>query len=498
MKPAIARVFSGASYGLLQFVLLFVQNVLIVPVLISHWGNDKFGLWITCYAFIVLMRTLDIGHQNFVGNEFTKYLNLDLSIARDILGSGVRIALFTGGIEVLVFLVLVWFGLEDQIIGTEIDDGIRLGILTLMIVWWLVGGVGGILARVLPAIGQFDRSIIWAIANRIIEIALLLVVAFNDFKLSQLLFLMSIFTFVFSILLLFDIKKIASNLYPWWTYGSWKMGFKNLAVSTSLTVNNFIEQFNSNGLIILISNLLSPSHVPVFTTIRTASNMLTQVNQIIISPILPDVIKYHSIGEKGKVMQFLEINCYITSILIIIPLFVISPFLAKLYEIWLVGKIEYDFLLGSTMFSGVLFILFGKGFILYLAGINHVKALLYVNLVRIATLFPSAYIGLSHEISYLGISICFSELFASIIVPAFFVKSELGVFFKNKSMFLGLIAVFIYNIYSLRYGLCEKFELWWFLITFGACIFFIYLQGLFLGQFNKRIIQNALTYGFKK
>src|SRR5688572_18171403 len=102
------RAIKGTLFGLIQFGLTFVQSVLLVPLLLTQWGQEKYGMYLAIFAFLQLLKTIDFGHQTYVGNEFNKIYFQNRSDSVVILGSSMMMALILGGVELLIFLGL-WF-----------------------------------------------------------------------------------------------------------------------------------------------------------------------------------------------------------------------------------------------------------------------------------------------------------------------------------------------------------------------------------------------------
>src|SRR5437867_7541300 len=45
------------------------QTLALVPILLKYWGNANYGLWLALLAGFNLLQSLDLGHQNYVGNQ---------------------------------------------------------------------------------------------------------------------------------------------------------------------------------------------------------------------------------------------------------------------------------------------------------------------------------------------------------------------------------------------------------------------------------------------
>lgn len=448
------RSLSGLIYGGVQFFLNLLQGIILVPFILTYWTSEQYGTWLAIYAFISLLRTLDTGHQNYVGNEFVKFYHTDLKKSQEILGSSLRFALCIGGFEFFIFLTFLLAGHEAKVVGMPTTPMLNIGIMSMLLMWWAVGCVGGIIVKIILPIGLYDRTIFWGIINRLLEVVILLSAIYFQWEIGIVFIVLAITMFIYSIIVIYDIKVKVPSVYPWWQYGSFKQGFQGFKISLLLTFNNFIEQFSSNGIIILIGNLSTISLIPMFTTMRTVSNVFLQANQIILGPITPDIIKFHVLNEKNKIKDIIHINWFVLNFVLLIPILIVSPYLNKLYLLWTKNTIPFEPIFCYSLIISIVIISFGKIMMSYLSGINNFQSLLMTNIVRIIILFPSSYFVLNHynTITYIGLCVCFSEIFASIILPFYFVRKQLGSSGNGLTLLFPCITIVFLSIYMFYVG----------------------------------------------
>ena len=131
------------------FSVGFFQNIVIVPFLLTHWGKEKYGIWIALFTLFTLIQTFDIGHQNYVGNEFNKFFHLDKNKAREILASGVWMCVSLGLIELAILVIIVVFDKMSDFIGLNLVDinhyKVDISLFVLLFTWILSGNIGGLL-----------------------------------------------------------------------------------------------------------------------------------------------------------------------------------------------------------------------------------------------------------------------------------------------------------------------------------------------------------------
>ena len=108
MKTTIHyRAFQNTYVGLISFILSFAQTIIAVPILLAHWGNAPYAVWLALFAGFSLIQTLDTGHINFIGNQINVLYHVDKNDLRKTLGSAIYIALLLGIVELIFILILI-------------------------------------------------------------------------------------------------------------------------------------------------------------------------------------------------------------------------------------------------------------------------------------------------------------------------------------------------------------------------------------------------------
>ena len=228
MKSIEHKSFKGTVLGLISFLLNIVYSLMLIPVFLTYWGDQKYGYFLAIYAFIQIMRTLDTGHQIYVGNEFSKNYYQNPIKAYQILSSSIGFAFILGFIELLFFLILWYIGVLDDLIGVDLKANRFLlwGILGMLLMWWFVGSIGGILARIILAKGYYSESVMFAILIKFIETVILFTSVFYNYSITSTFIFIAIATFVYSIYVFYWTAKRMPEYFPWWKNYNMRLGFQ--------------------------------------------------------------------------------------------------------------------------------------------------------------------------------------------------------------------------------------------------------------------------------
>ncbi len=466
MSTIEKRTLRGTLLGFLSFFINVIQSILLVPFFLTYWGEVKYGQFIGIYAFIQLMRTLDAGHQTFIGNQFNLLYHRDRKKAHETLASSTVIAFFIGCVEFLIF-TLVWFlGLGNKIMGIDIriDSALFFGIGSMLVMWWLVGSVGGILVKAIVAKGLFAETTMFAIGIKIVEILFIALAIWTKLSLSGVFVLLAVVNFIFSVIVLYWIYQRMPEYFPWWKGWNFKTGISNLTKSIVLTINGFLEQLNSSGLIFIVSHYLSSAMIPVFSTVRTLTNTMNMITNIIILPLVPEMIRFHSEENKIKIVRVIQANWFFSGLLVNVGFLVLIPVARQLYSVWTNHKLELNNELFYFMLLSVVLFNYGRSLTSYLTGINDLKSTSIIVWVRTIIILGISLLFIKTlGIISIGIGIFLSEIVCSVVLPVFFIRRHIkDELIDEKSFLFYAIPIFtmaatIYVVdlfYDLRYLIC--------------------------------------------
>ncbi|MBK7629839.1 MAG: hypothetical protein IPJ23_03890 [Ignavibacteriales bacterium] len=103
------RAFRNSFVGFISFIFSFAQTIILVPILLKYWGNEKYGVWLALYAGFSLLQSLDSGHINFIGNKMNITYHVDKNELKNTLASSFYMAVIIGVVQILLVILLVLF-----------------------------------------------------------------------------------------------------------------------------------------------------------------------------------------------------------------------------------------------------------------------------------------------------------------------------------------------------------------------------------------------------
>lgn len=419
------RAASGVFAGGLSFVATFAQNILLVPLVLQFWSAETFGAWVAMTAGLTFLTLLDGGHTTYVGNLLNRQYVEDRAAFSSTLGSAIRFALLTGGVQVALGGVLCSGPWVYTVIGVDPAAGTQapLALFVLVAGWISTGSVASVLVRLYVPTGHFTRSTYWAIA---MSVARLLAVAGAAAVSDSLVVASAAFVAVTTLLtfaVVLDLRRLLPEFYPWWRSGSLAEGWGNFRKSIVLSATGALEGAANQGLTVLIGNRLGAAAIPVFTTQRTVANVCQQASTILLAPVLPDVVRYHVRAEHGKLRGLWAVAWLLGGTGVALGVVALLAIVEPLYGWWTHGKLGFDPALFAMLAFTVCLRGFGAPLTTLLSGINALGALSVLSAARAVLTVGGALAAVPWlGVVGAGLAVVAAEVACSVLLPIWLVR----------------------------------------------------------------------------
>ena len=177
MSTTASRLISGslAQWGLICVTV--VSQLALVPIYLSHWKVEVYGIWIAILAIINVLSTVDVGHQTFLQYEFLKFGRERKDALGRYLWSGIVISILISVGQIILIQGFLFFGALPYVLGdisAESKDLIRSAsiVLTLQSITWLVcTTIVGLISRAVAPFGHWPRTAWWGFVHAIMNAA---------------------------------------------------------------------------------------------------------------------------------------------------------------------------------------------------------------------------------------------------------------------------------------------------------------------------------------
>jgi O-antigen/teichoic acid export membrane protein len=407
---------SGSVQGL-HLVLTIGQNILLVPIWLKHWGLEEYGRYIACFSLYSLLLSLDNGFGLFFTNEYNIKFHSDKRGLKAFLSSGLIIVMASSLMQ-LCFIFCLY--IVQRIVHFELfENSVLIGVFALCCYRLLIGGGKGILVRTLYPLGYFHRSSMIGLGEAFLDLLVLFVSVQCSVGFLKAIIFTALAKSVYALFSFYMISRWTGiSLFKLRREGDLKTGLKYYKKSMPLMLNSFMDKGSNDGLNTIVGMTLGTSSLPIFTTVKTMASMVNRLINLLIEPLTPELGRFHSLDEKGKILDIFRLSWLATSVLVGIPVILFSLFSAEIYSYWLGGKLEFQPVLYVALMSATLMYSYGRPFIAYMTSINYMKGLSTISLLR-----GSGTMGLGVVFIYLwgmdglGWSGVLTEILVSVFLP---------------------------------------------------------------------------------
>ncbi|HEY9278155.1 MAG TPA: hypothetical protein VIO87_08135 [Methylotenera sp.] len=491
--------------GLSTFLSIVFQ-LISVPVCLMFWGKETYGNWLALFAAFMLLRSLDTGYVAYVGNKLNSLYHQDKQALRQHLSSAVIGIGLIGALQLLLASsTFVFHPMADMLgLGSGVADGFsdKFGLLLLVISWILTGSYFGIVHRLLIPAGMMFQAAWWSMLFQTSQFVAIMLASLLSLDMLQTSFLFAISQMVIYLSSVIYIKHKLPDYYPWWKNPDFRTGFRDLSQSMMLTISNLIQQGATNGIVLLIALLGGPISVPIFTTIRTLTNLWNTVSNVFTTPLLPDLVRFHVKNEGEKIISMIKAHWVLTGAIVNMGVLLIYPLLPFIYGYWTGHNIALNNGLLATLLSSVVVTNAGSAMAMHLNGINSLRVILVTSVVRgVLGLGCGALFYDKLGLVSFGLGVLIGELIVLLINLRVFVKVELtkiGAELSLAAFFPATIGIVSVMLFLLGDGFGWFLFIWSWPISFlGAIIAIVLgwkgldsdvksrLVGLFLNRFFK-------------
>ncbi len=492
------RFFKTTAVSWLSTITSIAMQLIGVPICLIYWGKSNYGAWLMIFAAFTMMRTIDNGFIAYIGNRTNILFNKNIAEMQQVLSSAIYGILILGALQIIILLTLYFTNSMSLIINTNdittiTTQQIVLALMIMSINWIVVCGYIGILHRFLISVGMIYQLMWWMLLLNASQIIFVIIAAY--FQVS---IVMAAVLFSFSQLLVYIpsavyIKMRLPNYFPWINNPRLDIALVELKGSTPMILNLIMQQIGSGGLVILVSAIMSITVVPIYSTLRTLTNLGVTVVNIVTAPLLPELMRFYSREDWKSLLIITQAYFILIMLIINIPIMLCYPFAFDVFTLWTKHKLSFDYSLFAFLSASVVVFSMNGLFNTFLTGINHRNYLIVSSVVRGLLVFGLSWIFMQfYGLSVVGLAILISEVLLLIINIQTFFKIELRKFGWVKqrilswSNLIGFTAPIVFLFVS---GITRKYITFGYLVTFLLLVVSIYYswQGLDL-SIKKRII----------
>lgn len=414
----------------LSTVLTLVFQFISVPVCLRYWGKESYGSWLALFSAFLLLRGLDGGFINYVGNKLNLLYHKDKAALRRHLASAVVGIVIIGSFQLLLACgSLLFLGVGNSLgINSGGANSVKteLGLVTLMLSWVLTGSYLGVVHRLLIPAGLMFQAAWWAMLFTVLQFVAIILASILRLDVLQTSFLFAAAQLLAYVSSGVYVARTLPEFYPWLSGVRVRTALVDLAHSSVVTASNVLQQIATNGAVVMISALAGPGSVPIFTTVRTVSNLWTAFTGVMTAPLLPEVVRLYVNEELDKLAAINQAFWVLAGTAVNLGALMSYPLVPVFYRYWTAHQVPLDNALFALLLASVVVTNSGALISLHLNGINKLHIVLGTSVVRAACALGGGAIGYRFiGLSAFGVGILAGEIIVVIWMGLYFVRREL-------------------------------------------------------------------------
>ncbi|HEX6227367.1 MAG TPA: hypothetical protein VFZ52_23280 [Chryseolinea sp.] len=355
-----ARLISGSAASWAQIAVNMASQIVLVPVYLSYWDAETYGVWLAVQGIMSVLSMLDLGHQNFLAYEFLRLGSSDRVAFARYLWSGVATGLVISLVQVILIIIFIFSGTlgfllgESGIKNSELLNSAGLALFLQGFSWLVFATSPGLIGRSLAAFGYFPRTAWWAVvsATSTALVPLIAVIMGGDLVMASLVLLIG--AAVYTVPVYIDFFKLLKKEKVGFVKPSMSIGYLNFKKSLPLLGKSLFENVRQQGVRLILSPLSGPVGLVAFSTMRTGANVALQGLNTIVNPLVPDLMRFlHARDQPRTESAFATI--WILVIAVMAPgIVILQAFIEPLYLLWTQNKVSFDPVLFAFLSFGVL------------------------------------------------------------------------------------------------------------------------------------------------
>ncbi|HEY6940484.1 hypothetical protein [Dokdonella sp.] len=407
----------------LTALLSIVFQLVSVPVCLHFWGRERYGAWLAVFAAATMFRMVDGGFIDYVGNRLNLLYHTDRDEMRRVLASSALGSAVLGVVQIGIVCAALAFGGHDGASASGATARAPVALVVLVAAWVMSGSFIGIVHRLLVPAGMMYQAAWWAMGYQSAIFAGLVAAAIARLDLVATSLLVATVQASVYFASAFYIRRRLPEFFPWWQRPDTRTAFSDLARSMTFVLGTALQQAATGGMVLLVGAVLGVAAVPVFTTMRTMANLWNTLTATLTSPLLPDLVRYHALGQPAKLVALVEAHAWLVGTLVDFGIVIGFPFMVALYAVWTRDALPLDRPLLAALLAAAALYNAGALMSVYLTGINDARAVLGLAFVRALLTLAAGAAALRFGVVGAGLGILLAEaacfaLAARVLFPA--------------------------------------------------------------------------------
>lgn len=499
MKSTSSRILSATAASWVRILITLVTQVVMIPIYLSYWSVELFGIWVSIQTLVNVLSTFDRGYNDYLEYEFLKIGSEDRSKISSLLWSGAALVLVISCLEFGVILLLTQYFANSTY--TEIIDLKQASLpdasLAFLIQWatWAASNLVGLFAKVLNAIGYYYRMLWWNVFTSFMSIVALFLSIITGGGIVSASIWVGLITIAILFFQLYDIRLLIISNKLHYQNISIKLGLHSYRTSLILSFRYFLDNFKQQGVRLLVAPLAGITGLASFTTLRTGANVTQQGLLTISNPMLPELMRFVRQRDQHKLEAFFD-TIWLILVSVLAPgVVLLQSMMPLLFPIWTKGHIQFEPLLFALLTLCPLIAAYAQPAMAIVTGNNLLRKQLKIAIISGLTIVAGIELIMPiFGIIGAGIGLFLAEVLSAIL----FIKASQKWLISNKlyppikTNIIVLKTLLTTTVSVLLIAVTPTLQWWWTCISLGLLLFYTYEYWAILSEFIKIKLLNSI------
>ncbi len=344
---SIQRFLSASAASWLKILLTVASQLLLVPIILSHWSVEQFGCWLIIQTIVGISSIVSAGHQIFIGYEFLRVGDKRPQEMRTLFYSSLPWVFLISLFELLILCGLVYWGFIDTVFDARtMDKGLLhqalLSLILYSVSYLVASTAGGLAGRLVYPYGDYPRMTWWTTLLAIVMALTQAVAVVLGADLLQTVVWVIVSGLVVNIPIHLDLWRLLRSygLYP--VAPNWRLGLRNFRHSLAISLGTVLDNLRQQGVRIFLGALVGVAEMTAFSTMRTMSNLSLQGIGTITNPIMPEIMRFLRERDSQRTNATVGFVWFFAVILLSPTLIAFQWIMPFVFHAWTRGKIAFN------------------------------------------------------------------------------------------------------------------------------------------------------------
>lgn len=326
--------------------LVMCIRLLLIPLFISSWGIDKYGYWLTLTSVAAWIGLSDLGGQLYFVNKMTlAWTEKNFANFEKVLSSGIFFFTSSAFLVWAILSLAIWFFSVAESFNIQTISSTEANVVLMIMAFKVLLSLpNGLLLAIFRATERQATSVMFVNLMLVVQ----LVSSCIGLTLKWGLIPLALIEILPTIVVFLPLKRyLKKTLPPEISLFRWKAIDKNFLKEALNPSLHFLSiQFSMTiiiqGSVLILARVMGPLEVVLFSSLRTVSNVLSQILGILAHSAWPEITKHYYEKKYALLFKIYSSVLNATAILGFIYLAFVIFFGEKLFQLWLNKTVSYD------------------------------------------------------------------------------------------------------------------------------------------------------------